>query len=817
MAALFWAEARRRWRSAALVGLVLGIGFGAVCTAAAGARRTDTAFPRMLAATDAPELLISGPGEDPASQRRFYERITGLDDVVDTGLVVGLPLAPVDVPKGSGTVLEACANGSADGVAAYRVGRPHVVEGRLPRRGASDEILVSHGYADTFGVGVGDELDLVLVGDDQVPAGEATADDGPVVHTTVVGVGVLTSQVVPVSDLDAAPIVVTSPALVERHGSDPQLWCYDAAIVDLSPDANVEEVTAAIDRLGGGDGEPFIQNLARGYAEVGRAIQPQVTALWLFAAAAGAATLLVVAQLLGRQVRDAAADATPVWRALGATRSQSWGLLAAPTFVTGLIGAAAAVAVAVALSGRFPIGPARLAETDRGPELHAGIHVGGALMVLVAAVMIGVAAAHPVLRAPARSPRLGWLGRLGQRLSRPALTVGIDLATGSRGAGTTVPVRSAAAGAALALGAVVATVTFSAGLHDLVSEPARYGRDWDVMLDGEFGPSPIGKVLEELGDERAVAAIAGGRFGEVTIDGERVPTVGLTDVTGSTFPAIIDGRVPTRGDEIVVGTRSLRELGRSVGDVVTLEAGAGPREVTIVGTAAFPRINRGSFSTLGLGVGAMARAEVFPPSELPEAPPGIEPADFLGPGGTVFEFVTIRLQRDATDADRRQVVQTVADIGAGTMQAVRTEQRPVAIDNYAAIRSTPAVLAAVLGSMAAATLAHLVVSVVRRRRRDLALCAALGMRRAQIVSAVVVQALLVAGAALVVGVPLGLAAGRLAWQAFASELGVVKALQLPFGTVALVPVVVGLVSMAVAAVPALVASRLRPALVLRAE
>jgi ABC-type antimicrobial peptide transport system permease subunit len=82
---------------------------------------------------------------------------------------------------------------------------------------------------------------------------------------------------------------------------------------------------------------------------------------------------------------------------------------------------------------------------------------------------------------------------------------------------------------------------------------------------------------------------------------------------------------------------------------------------------------------------------------------------------------------------------------------------------------------------------------------------------------VVVQALLVAGAALVVGVPLGLAAGRLAWQAFASELGVVKALQLPFGTVALVPVVVGLVSMAVAAVPALVASRLRPALVLRAE
>jgi FtsX-like permease family len=816
MAALFWAEARRRWRSAALVGLVLGVGFGAVCTAAAGARRTDTAFPRMLAATDAPELLVSGAG-DPASQRRFYEQIAGLDAVANTGLVAGLALVPVDVPKGAGTVLEACANASADGVAAYRVGRPNVVEGRLPRRGASGEILVSHGYAETFGVGVGDELDLVLVGDDSVPAGEATADDGPVVHTTVVGVGVLASQVVPVSDLDAAPTVLPSPALIEQHASDPERWCYDAAILDLAPDADVEAVTAAIDGLGGGDGEPFIQNLAGGYAEVRRAIRPQVTALWLFAAAAGAATLLVVAQLLGRQVRDAAADSTRVWRALGVTRSQSWGLLAAPSIVTGLVGAAAALAAAVALSGRFPIGPARVAETNRGPELHSGIHLGGALVVLIAAVAIGVAASHPVLRTPARPAHLGWIGRLGQRVSRPALAVGIHLATGSRGAGTTVPVRSAAAGAALALGAVVATVTFSAGLHDLVSEPARYGRDWDVMLDGEFGPSPIGKVLEELGDEPSVTAIAGGRYGEVTIDGQRVPTVGLTDVKGSTFPAIIDGRAPTRGDEIVMGTRSLRDLERSVGDVVTLEAGAGPREVTIVGTAAFPRINRGSFSVLGLGVGAMARTDVFPAYELPEAPPGIEPADWFGPGGSVFEFVTIRLRRDATDDDRRHVIETATGIGTGTFQTVRTEQRPVAIDNYAAIRSTPVVLAVVLGSMAAATLAHLVVSVVRRRRRDLALCAALGMRRVQVLSAVVVQALLVAGAALLVGVPLGLAAGRLAWRGFASELGVVDAFRLPLGTVALVAVVVGLVAMAVAAVPAFVASRLHPALVLRAE
>ena len=42
----------------------------------------------------------------------------------------------------------------------------------------------------------------------------------------------------------------------------------------------------------------------------------------------------------------------------------------------------------------------------------------------------------------------------------------------------------------------------------------------------------------------------------------------------------------------------------------------------------------------------------------------------------------------------------------GIQQQLRTEHRPTAIDNYAAVRSTPAVLAGLLGLVAAATLAH---------------------------------------------------------------------------------------------------------------
>jgi ABC-type antimicrobial peptide transport system permease subunit len=82
---------------------------------------------------------------------------------------------------------------------------------------------------------------------------------------------------------------------------------------------------------------------------------------------------------------------------------------------------------------------------------------------------------------------------------------------------------------------------------------------------------------------------------------------------------------------------------------------------------------------------------------------------------------------------------------------------------------------------------------------------------------VVIQAVLVAGVAILVGLPLGLAAGRLAWISFASDLGVVETLRLPFGTVALTVPVAVVVAIIVAAVPAIVAARTRPASVLRSE
>jgi hypothetical protein len=365
---LVWGEIRRRWRGAAVVGLVLGVGFAAALTAAAGARRTETAFPEMLAVTTAPQILVSSANEDQQARHRFYDRLTALDGVRRTGLIAGVQMVPTSVPKGSGTVIEACSTLSLDGVAGYELGRPNVVEGRIPSADRPDEVLLTQGYADTFGGRVGDDLELVLPLESSPAAGEATAADGQVVHATVVGIGVPATQVVPLSDLDAAPTMVAGPALVRKYASDQESWCYDAALLELDPDTDIDGVVTEIDRISGPTGGALVQNLAANYADVRRAIQPQVTALWLFAAVAGIATLLVVGQLLGRQFREAA-GAVPVWRAMGITRPQASTLITAPSIVTASVGSAIAVVVAVVVSGRFPIGPARLAETARGTEL----------------------------------------------------------------------------------------------------------------------------------------------------------------------------------------------------------------------------------------------------------------------------------------------------------------------------------------------------------------------------------------------------------------------------------------------------------------
>ena len=78
------------------------------------------------------------------------------------------------------------------------------------------------------------------------------------------------------------------------------------------------------------------------------------------------------------------------------------------------------------------------------------------------------------------------------------------------------------------------------------------------------------------------------------------------------------------------------------------------------------------------------------------------------------------------------------------------------------------------------------------------------------------QALTLAGLALVIGVPIGVLVGRLGWAAFAYRLGVVSEPVISPLSIMVVPATLA-AALLVSLGPSLVARRVRPAAVLKAE
>jgi predicted lysophospholipase L1 biosynthesis ABC-type transport system permease subunit len=145
------------------------------------------------------------------------------------------------------------------------------------------------------------------------------------------------------------------------------------------------------------------------------------------------------------------------------------------------------------------------------------------------------------------------------------------------------------------------------------------------------------------------------------------------------------------------------------------------------------------------------------------------------------------------------------------------DQRPNGITSYTNIDRTPAVLAVLLAIIGAAVLGQFIMVSGRRHRHDFAILKTLGLLRRQIRSITAWQVSVLAGPALLAGLPLGVAAGRWSWAIFARGLGIPAAAITPIWPVLLMVPAVILIANAVAFWPGRAAARLKPAEVLHAE
>jgi ABC-type antimicrobial peptide transport system permease subunit len=117
--------------------------------------------------------------------------------------------------------------------------------------------------------------------------------------------------------------------------------------------------------------------------------------------------------------------------------------------------------------------------------------------------------------------------------------------------------------------------------------------------------------------------------------------------------------------------------------------------------------------------------------------------------------------------------------------------------NFGEAVNFPLLFGLMLIIFGSATLVHVLVVSVVRRRREVGLLKAIGFVRQQVALSVAWQTTTVALVGIVIGIPVGLVVGRAVWRLFADNLGVLP-----------VPVVIAWVIAAVAGGTVLVANLL---------
>ncbi|HYB88918.1 MAG TPA: ABC transporter permease [Streptosporangiaceae bacterium] len=799
------ARLRQYWKSWLALSLLIAVVGGFVLAAVVTGRRTAAAFPGFVARHGYDMLVYAG---HPLPQLAKLPQVAH----VTTALLpfAGPPRCascrkPIDY--GSFGVFEVAPPGLARMV--------KLLSGRMPDQSDPHEALASYTLARDNGVRLGSVIEAPTLTPAQM-AGvnqgrQPRTGHGPRLTLRIVGI-VATENEFPAGNgvrYDLFPSAAFAAAVNQRVGLLPVYFLR----LRHGP-ADLPAVDSRLRPLQVLGTDPLDTDAAA----VQRDIRPQAVGWLVLAGLAALAGLAVIGQAIARQSATEQADHHAL-SALGLGFRDLVLVAMARAAAIGAVGAAGAVAVAALLSPLTPVGEARLATAAPGGLVFDPLvlPLGGLVTVAAVVVLATVPAVRSARLLPTVPPPQAGPARLVSAVAAagapPSALIGVRNALERRRGGQQVPVGTALLGTVLAVAALCATAVFGASQAHLLSSPALYGLPYQVSfsnLGSGSGAAITGPVLTSLRRDRAIQRISLATTEEIAVNGRQVGLLAVTAVRGPALISAVDGRLPEHDREIALGTATMNAIGARPGGLVRVavtDATGTPHRASfrVVGRASFPA---GS-GTGGLGTGAAMTVGALIDAQCPPGP-GQLACQRAARRGVVWDVLVRSAPGPAGAAALARHVRAYHQYA--TRPATPTE-----LVNFGEAVNFPLLFGVMLSLFGAATMVHLLLVSVTRRRRDTGLLKVLGFVRHQVAAAVCWQASTIAVIGIVAGVPLGVAAGQFVWRAFATNFGVVPvAVVQPFLLVALAGAVL-VAANALAVVPALLAARSRPGPLIRAE
>lgn len=735
----FRIEWRNRWR--ALVGLLLLIAFAtaSVQAAAAGARRGATAVDRLIDRTQPATLLVLlNRGAFDWDQVRAMPEVEAVSAFAVSGFAVeGLGEHP-EVDPG-----DLAAFPPVDDDLMDTIERPVVLEGRLPDPSRADEVVVSPGFVEYFDRGVGDTATLRLYSADQVDSLDEGPPMGPTVDVTIVG-------------------VVRSPWLSDSADRPYGGLQVSAGLHERYPDnvvgtAGAVNVNAIVRLHGGADAvRGFEEEFARltgienaefdDRTEVTRHARDvtrfEARALLLLALTALLASTVLLGVAISRYCSTSRPD-LDVLRAFGlATREAHLSVAVGPT-TAAIGGVLVAGAAAIGVSRWFPIGSAAYFEPSPGTSIDP--------VVLLPALIVvpGFVAVVSMLSARTRTPSAPNRISLAESITAGwpvSLGLGTRLAVAGRSTGSTASARPALLAAVVGVAGVVGALTFADGITDATNGFDRFGQTYDLGTFLGAGGQDFVDPASTLGAVAADPGVDG--VLDVANESARTESGSVSLFTyapvGEPVDVVVtEGRLPATPAEVALAPRSAEQAGVGVGDPITLTGSSGSLAMTVSGIAFVPAGPHNGYASGGWVLPA-AFEELF--------------------DGFRFHFGLVSTD---PDTDPQTVVDRLAASGVELFPGPIIP--PTERGELEELLGIPTLLAGFLAVLGVGAVAHALASTARRRRHDVAMLRALGMRPRDTAAIVFVQASVIALIGLAIGLPAGIASGRAIWRSVASN------------------------------------------------